>query len=46
MKKNKELKFVNENYVSFVPKLLTADVCTVYLFVEYADNQNIINLEE
>ena len=39
--KNKELKFVNENYTSIFPKLLffkTADMYTVYLFFEYADN--------
>ena len=39
--KNKELKFVNENYISIVPKLLffkTTDLCTVYLFSEYANN--------
>ena len=33
--KNKELKFVNENYISTVPKLLffkTTDLYTVYLF--------------
>ena len=39
--KNKELKFVNENYISIVPKLLffkTTDLYTVYLFSEYADN--------
>ena len=40
-KKNKELKFVNENYISIVPKLLffiTTHLYTVYLFSEYADN--------
>ena len=45
--KNKNLKFVNENYAT-VPKLLffkTTDLYVVYLFSEYADNQNIINLE-
>ena len=39
--KNKELKFVNENYTSIFPKLLffkTADMYTVYLFFEYVDN--------
>ena len=39
--KNKELKFVNENYISIVPKLLlfkTSNPYTVYLFPEYADN--------
>ena len=45
--KNKKLKFVNENYISIVPKLLfvkTTGLYTVYLFSEYTDNQNIINL--
>ena len=45
--KNKESTFVNENYISIVPKLLffkTTDLYTVYLFYEYADNENIINL--
>ena len=40
-KKKKELKFVNENYIFIVPKLLffkTTDLYTVYLFSEYADN--------
>ena len=39
--KNKELKFVNENYISTVPKLLflkTTDLYTVYLLSEYEDN--------
>ena len=39
--KNKELKFVNENCISIVPKLLffkTTNLCTVYLFSEYAGN--------
>ena len=39
--KNKELKFVNENYTSIVPKLLifkTTNLFTVYLFREYAGN--------
>ena len=39
--KNKELKFVKENYISIVPKLLffkTTDLYTVYLFSEYAGN--------
>ena len=39
--KNKELKFVNENYISIVPKLLffkTTDLYTAYLFSEYSDN--------
>ena len=41
MWKNKELKLVNENYISIVPKLLffkTTVLYTVYLFSEYADN--------
>ena len=41
MWKNKELKLVNENYISIVPKLLffkTTALYTVYLFSEYADN--------
>ena len=45
--KNKKLKFVNGNYISIVPKLLfvkTTGLYTVYLFSEYTDNQNIINL--
>ena len=44
--KKKKLKFVNE-IISTVPKLLffkTADLYTVYLFSEYADKYNIINL--
>ena len=39
--KKKELKFVTENYISIVPKLLffkTTDLYTVYLFSKYADN--------
>ena len=41
--KNKELKFVNENYIglSIVRKLLffkATDLYTVYLFSEYSDN--------
>ena len=39
--KNKELKFVNENYISIVPKLLffkTTDPYNVSLFSEYTDN--------
>ena len=39
--KSKELRFVNENYKSIVPKLLlfkTTDLYTIYLFSEYADN--------
>ena len=39
---NNKLKFVNENYIDgSVPKVLffkTTDLCTVYLFSEYADN--------
>ena len=41
MWKNKELKLVNEYYISIVPKLLffkTTVLYTVYLFSEYADN--------
>ena len=41
MWKNKELKLVNENYISIVPKLLffkTTVLYTVNLFSEYADN--------
>ena len=41
MWKNKELKLVNENYISIIPKLLffkTTVLYTVYLFSEYADN--------
>ena len=41
MWKNKELKLVNENYISIVPKLLffkTTVLYTVYLFSEYTDN--------
>ena len=40
-KKKKELKFVTENYISIVPKLLffkTTDLYTAYLFSKYADN--------
>ena len=39
--KNKELKFVNENYIAIVPKLFlfkTTDLYVVYLFSEYTDN--------
>ena len=39
--KNKELQFVNENYLSIVPKLFfykTTDLYTAYLFSEYAGN--------
>ena len=39
--KNKELKFVNEKYISIVPKLLvfkTTDLHTACLFFENADN--------
>ena len=39
--KNEELKFVDEKYISIVPRLLffkTTDLFTVYLFSEYADN--------
>ena len=39
-RKNKELKFVNETYISIVPKLLffkTTDLCNVCLFSEYTD---------
>ena len=39
--KNKELKFVNENYIAIVPKLFlfkTTDLYAVYLFSEYTDN--------
>ena len=39
--KNKELKFVNENYINIIPKLLffkTTDLYPVYLFSEYAGN--------
>ena len=45
--KNKKLKVGNGNYISIVPKLLfvkTTGLYTVYLFSEYTDNQNIINL--
>ena len=41
MWKNKELKLVNENYISIAPKLLffkTTVLYTVHLFSEYADN--------
>ena len=40
-RKNKEWRFVNENYISILPKLLffkTTDLYIVYLFSEYADN--------
>ena len=39
--KNKELKFVNENYVSIVLMLLfskATDLYTIYLFSEYGEN--------
>ena len=41
MKKNKELKFVNENYISIAPKPLyfkRTDLHTVSLFFENTDN--------
>ena len=39
--KNKKLKFVNETYISTVPKVLffkTTDLNIAHLFSEYADN--------
>ena len=46
MKKNKKLKFINENYIDTVPKVFsfkTTDLYTVYLYSEYADNLYLIS---